>query len=359
MELPSLSPLSRCRTNRLASADPRTRTKARLSIEGLEHRRMMSHVLEPAQLAADAEQALVAPAAIEAAEDVIGDAADAAAPSLAMVFPPDGDTPDWNPLPFPWPDPIPVPPSNVATVAGRHVFYNNSAFDDNNVRPTASDDEAIATDKTALLPGNTATFANYTSYSRGINGVMVDIDGADLSGLTTWNVSDYMEFRVGNDDSPDDYSDAPAPRSVTVREGAGENGSDRVTIIWRDSTIRNEWLEVRVLASGVGLETDDVFRFGNALAEAGNSTTDAQVTATDLLLARGNPRTFMNPAEVDFRYDYNRDQRVDSTDLLLARNNQTNFLSELKLVDFSGLEQDDPSVGDDTVWTDTPWWIWF
>ena len=55
---------------------------------------------------------------------------------------------------------------------------------------SAADDQAIATDKTALLPGETATFANYTSYSLGINGIMVDV--ADLAGEpTTETVGDF------------------------------------------------------------------------------------------------------------------------------------------------------------------------
>jgi len=351
MSLSSLSPLSRSRANRLASADPRARTKARLGIEGLEVRRMMSHVLEPVQLSAEAEQSLVAPAAIEAAEDVIGETVDTApSPSVAAAW--DGGFTDGSDfVTITWPDLDPVLPTPDVTVEGRHVFYNNSAFDGENLLPNASDDEAIATDKTALLPGNTATFDNYTSYSRGINGVMVDIDGADLSGLTTRNVSDYFEFHVGNDADPDDWSEAPAPRSVTVREGAGENGSDRVTIIWRDGTIRNEWLDVRVLAEGVGLETDDVFRFGNAVGEAGNSSSNAHVTATDLLLARNNQRSFVNPAPVDFDYDFNRDQRVNATDVLLARNNAPNFMSALSLVDLPDLDPpSDPPGGGDAGW---------
>ena len=61
--------------------------------------------------------------------------------------------------------------SMASSVVGRYIFYSNSKFD------AASDDNAIATDKQALLPGQTATFANYTSYSQGINGIMVDIAG--------------------------------------------------------------------------------------------------------------------------------------------------------------------------------------
>jgi hypothetical protein len=59
------------------------------------------------------------------------------------------------------------------TVKGRWVFYNNSFFD--GVTPGADvlDDSAIAPDKSALLPGGVATFANYTSYRRGLNGIMI------------------------------------------------------------------------------------------------------------------------------------------------------------------------------------------
>jgi hypothetical protein len=40
-----------------------------------------------------------------------------------------------------------------------------------------NDVAAIATDKDALLPGQRATFDNYTSYSKGINGLMIDLSG--------------------------------------------------------------------------------------------------------------------------------------------------------------------------------------
>src|SRR5207248_6531927 len=82
-------------------------------------------------------------------------------------------------------------------VVGRRVFYNHSAFDSNDPAITSADDGAIATNKQALLPGQTATFANYTSYSRGINGVMVDI--ADLPAGNSLTAADFS-FAAGNDD---------------------------------------------------------------------------------------------------------------------------------------------------------------
>src|SRR5205085_4800466 len=63
----------------------------------------------------------------------------------------------------------------AAPGATAHLFYNDSLFDGNDPGINAADDNAIAPDKTALLPGQAATFANYTSYTKGINGVMVDL----------------------------------------------------------------------------------------------------------------------------------------------------------------------------------------
>ena len=63
--------------------------------------------------------------------------------------------------------------SGTATVAGEHIFYNNSLFDGSDSAVSAADDLAIATDKQALPQGQTATLANYTSYSAGINGIGV------------------------------------------------------------------------------------------------------------------------------------------------------------------------------------------
>jgi len=218
-------------------------------------------------------------------------------------------------------------PEPSTLVLGRHVFYNNSVFDD-------PSDDAIAIDKTALLPGETATFDNYTSYDLGINGIMIDIANlADPDALNGGTIGDYIQLRVGNNDAPDAWSDAPEVRTVNVRPDRGEDGSDRITLTWTDRAISNEWLQVTVLANEfTGLEEEDVFYFGNAVAEAGNSDVDTLVDVGDLLLARNNTRNFLDPAGIDFPYDYNRDQRVNATDVLLARNNTTNFLTGLKLI---------------------------
>jgi len=216
------------------------------------------------------------------------------------------------------------------SVAGRHVFYNRSSFDGNDPGIGAAEAAAVAVDKIPLLPGHSATFANYTSFQRGINGVIIDVFAP--AGVIT---ADDFRFHVGNDNRPDTWAKAPPPADFQLQEGAGPGNSDRVVFVWDDFAIRNQWLRVTILGNNIGLPTDDVFYFGNVVAESGNSAADARVCAADLLLARNNPRGFLDPAGVDCTYDFNRDGRVNVTDVLLARNNQTAPGGGLQLIDLS------------------------
>jgi len=244
----------------------------------------------------------------------------------------DGEPNPWATTPsgdgFPGGDFFVMFTTRYVAVAGRHVFYNGSLFDGNQPAADPQDDAAIAVDKRPLLPGQTATSAHYTSYDRGINGVMVDV--ANLPGVPT--AADFA-FRVGRQGDPAEWTPAPPPRGVTVRPGMGVGGSDRVTFTWDDHAITNQWLQVRVLPTlNTGLLEEDVFYFGNAVGESGDSAADARVNAVDVLLARNNPRTLLDPAPVDFPYDFNRDGRVNATDMLLARANQTYWLDALPLI---------------------------
>ena len=60
-------------------------------------------------------------------------------------------------------------------IVSRFAFYNKSNWDGQNGSSNIADNLAIATDKQALLPGQTATFQNYTSYSNGMNGIIIDV----------------------------------------------------------------------------------------------------------------------------------------------------------------------------------------
>ncbi len=216
-------------------------------------------------------------------------------------------------------------------VVGRRIFYNQSAWDGNAAAADARDDAAIATDKTPLLTGQKAGFANYTSYTRGINGIMVDLESMpDGVGPTA---ADFA-FRIGNNGTVGGWAAGPAPSATVVRRGAGEGGSDRVTVVWAAGAIAKRWLQIRVKATAAtGLSADDVFYFGNAVGETGDQPgVNAIVNATDEILARSNPRSSFTPAPVTFRYDFNRDRLVNATDQIAARLNTTSAFTALQLI---------------------------
>jgi hypothetical protein len=237
------------------------------------------------------------------------------------------------------------PPSSSFT--GRRLFYNQSGtatrYDGNNLAINASDDLAIATDKTAYLweAAGAATFANVSSYSKGINGIMYDISGSHP------NISaDDFIFRVGNNNSPATWATANAPTSISVRAGAGVNGSDRVVIIWNTGAPIKQWLNVIVLANadtglaqavGYPAGHGDSFFFGSAPGNSGLGDTaiNATVNATDEIGARNNPASLAANIPITNIYDYDRNARVSAADQILARNNATNPTTVLKFLNLT------------------------
>jgi RHS repeat-associated protein len=218
----------------------------------------------------------------------------------------------------------------ASSVVGRHVFYNNSSLDGGSSELNTADDGAIATDKLALLPGQAASFANYTSYAKGLNGIMIDLTG--IPGLLT---TDDFEFRVGNDNNPGAWplllSLPNGTFAGAIRTLATAGGNDRLSIAFPDGLIKGKWLRVLVKANDrTGLAVPDVFYFGNAPGDSGlgNTATHALVNATDQIAARNNPTT---TASATNPYDYNRDGKVDALDETVARNNGTTVVNALKL----------------------------
>ncbi len=253
-------------------------------------------------------------------------------------------------------------PITNSTVVGRHIFYNQSAFDGNNagIQTTIAgvrndDEDARDATKVALLPGaGAATWANITGYDKGINGIMIDLStGVDHSGLTLANVANNFTFKVGNSNTPASWSVAPAPTALSVIPGGGVSGSDRVEITWATGAIAKQWLEVGVLptaqtglaagpytvdpdgpAQGTAVAAGDVFFFGNGLGGSGegDNATAAPTNVSDELAARANPASLANPALVDNVYDYNKDRFVNAADQLISRFNGTNIATQLKKI---------------------------
>ncbi|HYO10231.1 MAG TPA: LamG-like jellyroll fold domain-containing protein, partial [Tepidisphaeraceae bacterium] len=204
-------------------------------------------------------------------------------------------------------------------------FYNDSKFDGQNGSSNLTDRTAIASDKRPLFPGQTASFANYTSYANGLTGIIIDV--ADMSVLPR---IDDLEFRVGNDSNVAGWTQAPTPLFINTYPGRGVDGSTQVTIIWDEHAIQNQWLEVRVLAQPhLNLAHDTVFYFGNAIGDTGDSASDAVVTSNDAARVSANAAA---SAGVTNLYDINRDGAVNATDASLVSAHLTDPSTALKLI---------------------------
>ena len=245
------------------------------------------------------------------------------------------------------------PPPSVSVV-GTNLFYKGSTRFNvtNNNLPGFSDDNAIAPDKTAYLPGiGVATYSTVSNYSRGINGVMVDL----TSGHGAITADDFT-FKVGNNNSPSLWGAATAPTAVTTRVGAGTGGSDRVELLWANNAIQKQWLEVIVegndalggFNTNTGLASSYVFLFGHALGDTGtgNTATAFVVNSTDEQSARNNPKSVLGtPALITDVNDFNRDGNVNATDQQIPRNNSTSALTTaLKVLNVGGGGPFAPSV---------------
>ena len=183
----------------------------------------------------------------------------------------------------------------------------------------------LATSIVALMPGETASEANYTNFVFGLNRVVVEIAGLASNSLTT----DDFEFRVGNTDDPSNWlllttsSSIPLP-SVSVTN-TSTDGVDQVLLSWPDNRIENQWLQVVVKANeNTGLDTPDVFYFGNQIGDVNgdvNAQNRVRVNAFDTLQVRASHST--GTVDIDNRFDVDKSGRVNAFDTLRVRANHT------------------------------------
>ena len=218
---------------------------------------------------------------------------------------------------------VPVAPKDVR-VTGRHVFYNASAFDGRNSGANVRDLDAVATDKRALLPGERAGLDNITSYSRGINGVLIEFAGTPEP-LTA---ADF-QFRAGRGGNPAEWGAAPNPAAVTMLAGAAGSDTTRCLVTWASGAIKNQWLQVTVKANAkTGLNGPDVFYFGNLVGETGDAAAPGAVPTVSSMDLLGTRRA-AGGAAIDNPFDFDRSGTVTDVDLVLCRNARGRSLSAL------------------------------
>jgi hypothetical protein len=161
------------------------------------------------------------------------------------------------------------------------------------------------------LQGQTATFSNVSSYTGGINGILVDF--SNLSPSVHLTAADF-QFKVGNSNNISTWATAPAPSKVVT--WVGPNGDTFADITWANHAIQNEWLQVTVLAdANTHLASNTVFYFGNLVAATGYSVANSAlyVTPIDVLATLLNLSS--SSVGITNLYDFNRDGKVNATDL--------------------------------------------
>lgn len=175
------------------------------------------------------------------------------------------------------------------------------------------------------MPGNTATFANWTGYAQGINGLIYDFDKASRAPVA----SDFTFKNLGRTGTG-----APvvvAPSGFVVQADTPAVGKTRVIVTFTSvggatpsGAVQDAWLQVDI-GTGFGLQAADTHYWGNARFDSGTvdtvNPTNILVNSTDELGARNNPKTSgFNPAPLTWIWDYDKDHLCNATDQLYCRN---------------------------------------
>ncbi|MDZ4848818.1 MAG: cadherin domain-containing protein [Pirellulaceae bacterium] len=212
--------------------------------------------------------------------------------------------------------------AEFSSVTNRRVFYNrstSSVFGNGSGNPI----NAIDNTKNALLPGQSTSFANYTNYSKGLNGIVVDF----VNQIGTPTAADF-QFATWNGFASSGFLASAVVPTVTVYPGGGVAGSNRVKIEFADNAIRNTWLRVTMLANvRTDLAANDVFYWGNAVGDMNVGNVGAPITvlndALDSTAVRQHLSTGANSAGVTNSYDVNKDGSVNVIDMSLTMQNRS------------------------------------
>ncbi len=201
----------------------------------------------------------------------------------------------------------------TATVAvtNRQFFYNNSAFETSGGVAGALDSNKawLASSTTA----QTTTFANVSSYTRGINGAVLDVAGLASTSLSA---ADFI-FRVAPSGvsgvvNPSTWANAPTPNVLSVAAGTSTTPA-RIQLEWADNQIQNTWLQIVVRANArTGLINPAVFYLGHAEAEV-NGAAPYRTSVADLVLIQ--PAISANFVGISDPRDLDKDRLVSTTDL--------------------------------------------
>jgi Bacterial Ig domain/Calcineurin-like phosphoesterase len=246
-------------------------------------------------------------------------------------------------------------PQTPSVIVDRRVFYNrttSSTFGDGSGNPI----NAIDATKQALLPNETTTTANYTNYSRGLNGLVIDIAGPpNLAGISAASFQ-FATWSSFPDSTPNFITINPTV-TVSTFAGGGLNASDRVKLAFDNHAIQNAWLRVTMLAdANTGLATNDVFYFGNARFDVTpTSPFPSQQVVINVFDVNGiRARLGQNSGDISNIYDVDRNGVANVFDTNAARANH-GVVSLRSFTAPSALQMSVASSNFDSVLADTSW----
>ncbi len=224
--------------------------------------------------------------------------------------------------------------TNEATIEQAYIYYKGSSFASGGVG------NALDTSKTLVHEdGGTHVlgFNNLINSSRGINGIVFDINdlpGASLSSSDfTFQVSPQGLFSQ----APQDWAVAAAPTSVSVVPGS----PSRVVIEWADNSIANRWLRITVQANAnTGLAQPEVYYIGHLLGETLGADGDGNfsVSFADIPPIREASGQVATPNTIE---DINKSGTVEFADISAMRPNIAAQLNGVTISGFGGIPLQD------------------
>lgn len=198
-----------------------------------------------------------------------------------------------------------------AGLSNSWVYYRGSSYSQGGTNIEA----ALDTSKTLIVAdaeAQTTSFANVTSYTRGINGIVLEVPGLPAGALSDADFS----FRMGTSQTPGLWGTAPLPNDIIVTSQTGAS-APRIRIEWEDNAIQNTWLQVTIHANeNTGLNAPVILYIGHVLAEI-DGVSPYRRTSIDVGLMRKEVRNTLVP--IDNPYDIDKDRRVTSIDVGILR----------------------------------------
>ena len=193
-------------------------------------------------------------------------------------------------------------------VVSNTAYYKDSFYTTGGTNIEGGYDPSKLVAKAGATP-QTLSFANVSNYTRGINGMIIDVPGLTATSLTLADVGFKMSPQGAYDEAanpPSSWGAAPNPTLIVVTPGTA-SAPTRVRFEWADNVIQNRWLEVRVLANAaIGVPAVQEFYLGHLRGEINGAliggsyfVQNADLTAALPVGGAGSPGSVTSIRDVD------------------------------------------------------------